>query len=74
MTKANILQRPSSKLEYIWLDGYTPTANLRSKTKIEADFGGKLKRGLILDKHSKHSKITKKNDASRRINRGNFET
>ena len=42
MTKANILQRPSSKLEYIWLDGYTPTANLRSKTKIEADFGGKL--------------------------------
>ena len=31
-----------SKLEYIWLDGYTPTANLRSKTKIEADFGGKL--------------------------------
>ena len=31
-----------SKLEYIWLDGYTPTANLRSKTKIEADFGGAL--------------------------------
>ena len=31
-----------SKLEYIWLDGYTPTANLRSKTKIEADFGGRL--------------------------------
>lgn len=24
------------KLEYIWLDGYTPTANLRSKTKIES--------------------------------------
>lgn len=23
------------KLEYIWLDGYTPTANLRSKTKVE---------------------------------------
>src|SRR5690606_37083382 len=22
------------KLEYIWLDGYTPVANLRSKTKI----------------------------------------
>ena len=42
MTKANILTRTSSKLEYIWLDGYTPTANLRSKTKIEADFGGKL--------------------------------
>ncbi len=23
------------KLEYIWLDGYQPTANLRSKTKVE---------------------------------------
>ena len=22
------------KLEYIWLDGYTPVANLRGKTKI----------------------------------------
>ena len=22
------------KLEYLWLDGYTPVANLRSKTKI----------------------------------------
>ncbi len=32
-----------SKLEYIWLDGYVPTANLRSKTKIVANFGGKLK-------------------------------
>ncbi|WP_088341735.1 glutamine synthetase beta-grasp domain-containing protein [Robiginitalea sediminis] len=31
-----------SKLEYIWLDGYTPTANMRSKTKIESDFSGKL--------------------------------
>ena len=31
-----------SKLEYIWLDGYTPTASLRSKTKIEANFSGKL--------------------------------
>nr|WP_299070053.1 glutamine synthetase beta-grasp domain-containing protein [uncultured Allomuricauda sp.] len=31
-----------SKLEYIWLDGYEPTANLRSKTKIEEDFSGKL--------------------------------
>ena len=25
---------PKLKLEYIWLDGYTPLANLRSKTKI----------------------------------------
>ena len=24
------------KLEYIWLDGYEPTPNLRSKTKIVA--------------------------------------
>ncbi|MEJ2585085.1 MAG: glutamine synthetase beta-grasp domain-containing protein [Robiginitalea sp.] len=31
-----------AKLEYIWLDGYLPTANLRSKTKIESDFSGKL--------------------------------
>ena len=31
-----------SKLEYIWLDGYSPTANLRSKTKVEDDFSGKL--------------------------------
>ena len=23
------------KLEYIWLDGYEPTANLRSKTQIK---------------------------------------
>jgi glutamine synthetase len=32
-----------AKLEYIWLDGYKPTQSLRSKTKIEADFSGKLK-------------------------------
>ena len=31
-----------SKLEYIWLDGYTPTSNLRSKTKIVTDFKGTL--------------------------------
>ena len=31
------------KLEYIWLDGYQPEANLRSKTKvITDDFNGKL--------------------------------
>ena len=23
------------KLEYIWLDGYKPTQNMRSKTKVE---------------------------------------
>ena len=30
------------KLEYIWLDGYKPTQSLRSKTKVENDFSGKL--------------------------------
>lgn len=31
-----------SKLEYLWLDGYKPTQNVRSKTKIVNDFSGKL--------------------------------
>jgi glutamine synthetase len=31
-----------AKLEYIWLDGYKPMQSLRSKTKIENDFSGKL--------------------------------
>tara|TARA_R110000744_G_scaffold126440_1_gene232765 strand:+ start:291 stop:1349 length:1059 start_codon:yes stop_codon:yes gene_type:complete len=31
-----------TKLEYIWLDGYTPTQNLRSKTLIKEDFSGEL--------------------------------
>ena len=31
-----------SKLEYIWLDGYKPTASLRSKTKIIKNFSGAL--------------------------------
>ena len=31
-----------SKLEYIWLDGYKPTQSLRSKTRIESNFSGKL--------------------------------
>jgi len=31
-----------SKLEYIWLDGYKPTQQLRSKTKVVSDFSGKL--------------------------------
>lgn len=31
-----------SKLEYIWLDGYEPTQNLRSKTRVAHDFSGKL--------------------------------
>jgi len=30
------------KLEYVWLDGYKPTQSLRSKTKIEKNFSGKL--------------------------------
>lgn len=32
----------SSKLEYIWLDGCKPIQTLRSKTKIEKNFSGKL--------------------------------
>ena len=31
-----------SNLEYIWLDGYKPTQSLRSKTKVESDFSGKV--------------------------------
>jgi glutamine synthetase len=31
-----------AKLEYIWLDGYKPVQSLRSKTKIESNFSGKL--------------------------------
>ena len=31
-----------SKLEYIWLDGLRPTQSLRSKTRVESDFGGTL--------------------------------
>ena len=33
------------KLEYVWLDGYRPTQNMRSKTKIldESKFKGRLK-------------------------------
>lgn len=31
-----------SKLEYIWLDGYQPTQELRSKTKVVSEFDGKL--------------------------------
>lgn len=31
-----------TKLEYIWLDGYTPTQSLRSKIKVVRKFDGKL--------------------------------
>ena len=31
-----------SKLEYIWLDGYSPTQNMRSKTKVLESFSGKI--------------------------------
>ncbi len=31
-----------AKLEYLWLDGYKPTQNIRSKTKLVEDFSGKL--------------------------------
>ena len=29
-----------AKLEYIWLDGYEPTQNMRSKTMVRNNFGG----------------------------------
>ena len=32
-----------SKLEYIWLDGYVPTQNMRSKTQLIDNFSGDLK-------------------------------
>ena len=35
------------KLEYIWLDGYKPTQNLRSKTRIVKDFDGNLESAPI---------------------------
>ena len=28
------------RAEYIWIDGYTPTQNLRSKTKVKIEMGG----------------------------------
>ena len=31
-----------SKLEYIWLDGYEPTQNMRSKTLVRENFSGKV--------------------------------
>ena len=31
-----------AKLEYIWLDGYSPTQNMRSKTMVRNNFSGKL--------------------------------
>ena len=31
-----------TKLEYIWLDGYSPTQNMRSKTKVVDNFDGNL--------------------------------
>jgi len=31
-----------AKLEYIWLDGYNPTQNMRSKTLVRHDFEGTL--------------------------------
>ena len=31
-----------AKLEYIWLDGYEPTQNMRSKTMVRNNFEGTL--------------------------------
>ena len=47
-----------SKLEYIWLDGYVPTANLRSKTKVIDDFSGNSLMSLCGDLMAvQHSKL-----------------
>ena len=37
-----ILMDDKAKLEYIWLDGYEPTQNMRSKTMVRSDFTGTL--------------------------------
>ena len=42
------------KLEYIWLDGYTPVAGLRSKTKI---IDGDFKPGFKARLHQKDLRI-----------------
>ena len=31
-----------AKLEYIWLDGYDPTQNMRSKTLVKKNFSGEV--------------------------------
>ena len=41
-TNQKLKKMGKSKLEYIWLDGYTPTQNMRSKTKVVEEFSGKL--------------------------------
>ena len=38
-----MLMATKSKLEYIWLDGYEPTQNMRSKTLVKENFSGKVK-------------------------------
>ena len=40
--KVLVVIMSKAKLEYIWLDGYSPTQNMRSKTKVIEDFSGKL--------------------------------
>ena len=49
-----------SKLEYIWLDGYSPTQNMRSKTKVVEDFNGTLKNvlfGLLMEVQQNKLKV-----------------
>ena len=51
------------KLEYIWLDGYLPTQNMRSKTKVEEheNFQGTVEElgiGLLMVLlHNKHQVV-----------------
>ena len=42
MAKRTIPMMEKAKLEYIWLDGYEPTQNMRSKTMVRTDFGGTI--------------------------------
>ncbi len=37
-----VVMTAHAKLEYIWLDGYEPTQNMRSKTMIRKDFNGTI--------------------------------
>ena len=40
--RKSILMDDKAKLEYIWLDGYEPTQNMRSKTMVRNNFEGTL--------------------------------
>ena len=41
-SEASDTMSDKAKLEYIWLDGYEPTQNMRSKTMVRSNFTGTL--------------------------------